>query len=116
MRNLMLISTLALAACGVGDSTLIADLDAEDATKVCEEFEARTIECEFDGGSIEIELGADCSAPFVAPPEACTATVGDYRACYGAYADLDDAAACEAEGFPTECEPLFAASCVGSAE
>lgn len=113
MRNLMILSFLGLAACGISDSTAVADLDNDDAQKICEEFDEREITCEVEGFEFTVTLGGDCDDATIGDvPEGCTATVGDYRDCQEAYAALSDEEVCAADDVPAACEPLFAESCV----
>ncbi len=113
MRNLLVLSLIALTACGVRDSKKLSELDEEQAQSLCEEVEERTVSCGDDSFSLEITVGGDCDAEYTAPPESCTATVGDQRACFDAYADLSDEALCAGE-LPAACEPLFDESCVAT--
>ena len=116
MRNLIVLSLLALTACGVSDNAELSSLDQEQAQSLCEEIEERTITCGDETFSFEMTFGGDCDAEYTAPPEGCAATVGDYRACFDAYAELSDEEICEAEDVPAACEGLFDESCISSEE
>lgn len=113
MRNLIIAATLVLSACGLSNGTELGSLDQEDATKLCEEGEARTIECGEGEVTWTIELNGDCDNAEV-PPETCTATVGDWRDCSDAWAAMSDEEICAAESTPSECAPLFTAECVSA--
>jgi hypothetical protein len=114
MRNLTVLSLLALTACGVSSNAELSSLDQDQAQSLCEETEERTITCGDDTFSFEITLGGDCDAEYTAPPEGCTATVGDWRDCQDAYAALSDEEICEAEDVPAACDALFDESCIST--
>lgn len=115
MRNYLavLITTLALGACGGGgpsDSTKLADLSNSEAQELCEEsIGSRTITC--SGTSITIETTQeDCNEAGAGQdpiPAGCQATVGDFRACQDATDAATDAQLCE--GFqPPACAAIAA--------
>lgn len=107
--SLLFAATLLSACGGISDSTELSTLDSDQLTSLCEEYsEERTITCTDGDSEITVELGgSECDISGATIPEACTATAGDYRACYGAYDDLSDDEVCEAGGVPDACEPLF---------
>ena len=114
MRTLIIISTLALSACGISDGTALADLSADDGTKICEEYEPRTVTCDVEGFEFTVEFATECDTNNGASdvPEACDATVGDFRDCFDAWSAMSDEEICASEGFPAECGALFSDACV----
>ncbi len=108
--------TVGLIACGgddgPSDSTKLTSLSAADIKSVCEDlaadFPERTVDC---GGGFTLTVGqnpAECAAITV-PPAACTATVGDARACIGGLAGATDAEICsDTFMLPAECAALEA--------
>lgn len=102
---------LLLAACGIPDGTLLAELDAADATEVCSEYEPRTITCTEGDATWTREFATDCAGAGVDVPAGCPATVGDYRACEDAYRDMTDEQIC-ADDLPAACGALFVEACV----
>jgi hypothetical protein len=114
------ILSLALAACGGGDddsgvpdSKVVGQLTASEAMAVCVElagiFPARTVDC---GGGNTINVGIDPAECDEAPPATCTATVGQFRDCFGDIADLTDAQWCDANTQPpASCAPVLSAEC-----
>ena len=114
--SLGLFALMTLSACGISDGTELSSLEGEDLVQICEDnaAEDRTISCDDGaGGTIEIELSSDCSTAGDSTfPEACTATVGDYKDCQSALANASDEDLC-AGTLPSECDALFADACVG---
>lgn len=116
MTRMMIPFVMLLAACGIGDSKTLVDLDADDALKLCQEFstDASTITC--DGVDIDIDASDDalCATGIGETPTACAATAGDFRACAEAFEALDP---CEPlTDIPAACSPLFVEACLPSAE
>ena len=113
MRDRMMLLVVGLAACGIGDRTGVAELDADEARQLCEEYAPREVTCESEASSATLILGQGCGDTFLSDvPPSCLATVGDYRACREAYAGLSDAEICAADEPPSACAPLFSAECV----
>lgn len=106
--------TVGLIACGGDDgpsnSTKLTSLSVTDLKSVCEDlaadFPERTVDC---GGGFTLTVGqsaADC-ANITAPAAACTATVGDVRACVGGLQAATDAEICSDTFMaPAECAAL----------
>lgn len=113
MRNLFIAATLLLSACGISNGTELGSLDKEDAIKLCEEAEARTIECGEGDVTWTIELNGDCSDA-EAPPETCTATVGDWRDCVDAWDAMSDDEICAAESTPSACAAVYVDACISA--
>lgn len=120
-KNLWVVSllSLALAACGGGDdsglddSKVVGQLTASEAMSLCVElsgvFPQRTVDC---GGGNTIDVGIDPAECNEAPPATCTATVGQFRDCFGDISDLTDAQWCDANTQPpASCAPVLSADC-----
>ncbi|MFT7519432.1 MAG: hypothetical protein ACI9MC_001573 [Kiritimatiellia bacterium] len=98
-----------LGSCAVRDNKLFVDLDDEQITEVCEEFDARVIECT-DNTTVRYEFGCDAGGYQVST--SCYLTVGDYRACHQAIDLLSDEAFCHAGGQVQVCAALFSEDCL----
>lgn len=108
------IAALLLSACGISDNALMTELNDNQLTALCEEFETVTFTCGEGEMSFEFSIGGDCDSTesdedSEFPPD-CTATAGDYRACIGAYASAVPEEVC-AGSVPEACAGLFDASC-----
>lgn len=113
MRILIPLAALALSACGVGGSTALKDLSDEQATKVCEEYDPKTITCGEGDFTFTFEFATDCDTVGTGDiPEACEATVGDYRDCLDAIYALSDEEFCSSEDLPADCDALFSDACM----
>lgn len=113
----------AAAACGGGgggssgipDSTVASDLSMEEVVSFCEEmaadYPAREVDC---GGTEPEQNGIDPAECADAEPfaDTCTATVGDFRDCFGAIYALSDEEFCNLTEIPPECEPLIEGNCL----
>jgi hypothetical protein len=115
-KTLLVVVCLAVNACGggggsgVSDSTVLADLTAEEAMALCEEVAGeRTVTC--DGQEITIGVDpADCATAETFP-STCEATAGDLRDCLDAMDALSDEEICTLEVPPTECSEVFSDAC-----
>ena len=121
-KRLSVVTALAtLAACGVPDSAELGSLTEEEGRAVCEEFASdfpvRTVLCDYSGTEVEVQVGVDPSEcegeNYIQPPETCTATVGENRACLSAWYELTDEEICDPDfTFPTECDTVFTDECI----
>lgn len=120
MNRLAIPALLVLAACGgVSDSTELNAITEDDAAKLCEEFvndfPGRTITCEFEGMSFDIDIGLfddvdACVRDFEPAPESCEATVGDVRDCMETFASVAQDDICDPEfemETPASCQAMF---------
>lgn len=110
--TMVVVSAATLLGCGdegVSGSKKITELTVEEATDVCmemaEDFPERTVTCE---PGVTFEIGfSDAACTNVEPaPAACTATVGDARACNEAIYSQTDAELCMDGPLPAACAPL----------
>jgi hypothetical protein len=107
------ILVLALAACGVSDSSLLTELSDSQAVSLCEEYGEKEITCGEGEFTFTFTFGADCDTTTAdETPAECTATVGDYRDCFDAIYAMTDEEFCNSEDIP-ECDALFTATCSG---
>ena len=110
MKHFFFLTILAsLVACGgVSDSSVVSDLSIDETKEVCQDMAAdlpETVEC--SGQTVPVGPGdeANCEDVEVAPA-ACTATVGEYKACIKAlYTDCAFLKVLEV-GLPAECTSL----------
>lgn len=101
-----------LVGCGIGDKTLLTELDSDQALKVCEEIavEESVVTC---GSGPAITVPATdvnaCADALTERPAGCEATVGDFFACSDAVSAEDP---CASPGDQPSCDPLFVAACL----
>jgi len=111
--------SMALVACGGGDDSGLSDskvvgtLTLEEAMSLCQElagvFPERTVDC---GGGNTLTVGIDPAECTDQPPMTCTATVGQFRDCFGDISDLTDAQWCDPNTQPpASCAPVLSAEC-----
>lgn len=112
MRSVTLLSLALVTACdggmgGASDSTKLVDLTPEQLRSLCldfaEDFPPRTITCSGQEQTVGIDA-AECDMPSDFDP-ACTATVGEMRACFNAIANFTDAQFCDGTE-PPQCAAL----------
>jgi len=108
MIRVLMITSLTIAACGVPDGKLLADLKDNQLASVCEEFSPRTIVCEGEEVQETIAFGERCPSA----PSTCAATVGNFRDCHEQLELMTDEDYCETENGPQECYALLTEGCL----
>ena len=124
MNKLVLVvcTSLGLLACGsdddgsgLPDSKVIGTLSASEAMAFCNELEAsfpqRTVDC---GGGAMVTVGFEADCSMAMARTTCTATVGNFRDCFGDLDGLSDAQLCDdTTPAPASCAPVLSAGCTG---